>query len=217
MSFGIADESKLTCRPRACYKLGMAGETVVMAAYAPELDGLRPRSAVVTRAVGIGLVEASAGAARAIAELRPVRVLLVGTAGSSTLPVGSIVVASSARLLLRPGEASPEPMPLVVAAGGGLARSAADAAGGPLVEVVSTLGVTADDRLVDGSVQVEHLEAFGVMRAAERAHVPATAILAIANRIGAGAREEWQRNRQQAEAAAVQAVSRVLDRLAGKQ
>lgn len=195
----------------------MAGETVVMAAYAPELDGLRPRSGVVTRAVGIGLVEASAGAARAIAQLRPVRVLLVGTAGSSSLAVGSIVVASSARLMLRPGEESPEPMPLVVAAGGGLARTAADASGGTLLEVVSTLGITVDNRLIDGSAQVEHLEAYGVMRAAERAHVPATAILAIANRIGAGAREEWQANRQMAESAAVQAVSRVLDRLSGKQ
>ena len=101
------------------------------------------------------------------------------------------------------------------------APAAADDAGKRLIvgQGISLSGeITACDRLVvDGSVQVEHLEAYGVMRAAERAHVPATAILAIANRIGAGARAEWQANRQQAEAAAVQAVSRVLDRLSGKQ
>jgi nucleoside phosphorylase len=184
--------------------------TLVLAAWAPELDGLRARPGVSAQAIGIGLVEASAGAERAISESRPSRVILVGTCGGG-FPIGTIVVAESARLVLREGEESPAPMPVRVRADANLARAAAEAAGGLLVCVATTLGVsTAGDSHL-GPLEVEHLEAFAVLRACERAGLPATAILAVANRVGPGARTEWRAHRSEAEAAAAQALGRVLD------
>ena len=76
--------------------------TLIAAAYPPELEGLTvhcaelmERGRVVARAVGVGLVEASAGIERAIDEVRPDRIVLTGTAGalpSSGLKIPEVVV-----------------------------------------------------------------------------------------------------------------------------
>ena len=82
--------------------------TLIAAAYPPELERLAAlmpaamaRGRVMTRALGIGLVEAAAGAERAVMELQPERLLLVGTAGAlpgSGLAIGDVVVAEAAFL-----------------------------------------------------------------------------------------------------------------------
>src|SRR5436309_4249414 len=94
--------------------------TLVAAAYPPELEGLAAicaepmaRGEVVARAVGVGLVEASAGMERAIAELQPSRIVLVGTAGcfsSSGLALRQLVVVRRAYLV--PG--APEYLPALL-------------------------------------------------------------------------------------------------------
>src|SRR4051794_38246745 len=100
--------------------------TLVAAAYPPELERLAAlipaamaRGRAMTRAVGIGLVEAAAGAERAIAELAPDRVLLVGTAGAlpgSGLAIGELIVVARAELVVREVEYVPAIMATRVAA-----------------------------------------------------------------------------------------------------
>jgi futalosine hydrolase len=191
--------------------------TLVLAAYAPELTGLSTANDVIARAIGIGLVEASAGAERAISEVRPERVLLIGTAGAlpcaAPFAIGELAVAQGARLVVRLGESLPEPMPREVPAHAALSSQVASVLGVRQVWVVCPIGITEDDaeavRLAN-QADLEHLEAFGVLRAAERAGVPATAILAVANRVGSRARDEWRTHRTVAEQAAVSALLRVL-------
>jgi nucleoside phosphorylase len=198
--------------------------TLVAAAYPPEIEGLTQlvpaalaRGRVVTRAVGIGLVESSAGAERALAETRPDRVILVGTAGffaGSGLSIGGVVVARRARLVVREPEYVPAVMPTQVNADADLASALAATLSAPLVTVASPVGVTCRDdeaaRLGRDGAEVEQLECFALLAAAARAGVPATAILAISNRVGASGAAEWREHRVAAEAAALRAVARVL-------
>jgi nucleoside phosphorylase len=198
--------------------------TLVVAAWTPEIDGLTQllpeamaRGRVVSRAVGVGLVEASAGAERAIAEVRPDRVLLVGTAGhfpGAPFGIGSIVVVKRATLVVREPEYVPAVMPTQVDADHDLASLFGETLSAPLVKVASPIGVTSTDdeaaRLAQGRAQAEQLECFAVLAAAARAGLPATAIFAISNQVGASGAAEWQQHRQAAEAAALAAVARVL-------
>lgn len=182
--------------------------TLIVAAYAPELGN------IAGRAVGIGLVAASAGTVRAIAEERPDRVILVGTAGAlpgSGLAIGSIVVAARARLIVRPDEYVPSIMPTEVEASA--AGDCAAQLGVPRVTVACGIGITSSDaeaRRLGESAEVEHLETFAVLQAALLGNVRATAVLAIANTVGSRAREEWRQHHAAAEAAAIAAVMKLV-------
>ncbi len=182
--------------------------TLLVAAYAPELG------AGGGRAVGVGLVAAAAGTERALAEERPARLVLVGTAGAlpgSSLPIGSVVVVARAELIVRPGEYVPAILSSVAEADSAFARECADALGAPLVTAASGIGITSSDdeaRRLGATAQIEHLEAFAVLSVA-RHRVPATAVLAIANGVGANAHAEWRANRERAEAAAIAAARRL--------
>jgi nucleoside phosphorylase len=198
--------------------------TLVTAAYPPEIDGLvellpqaMARGLVVSRAVGIGLVEASAGAERAIAEVRPERVVLVGTAGmlpGSELHIGQVVIAKRAHLVVREPEYLPVAMHTQVDADHDLASLFGALLEAPLVKVACPVGVTSTDaeaeRLALDRSQVEQLECFAVLAAAARAGLPATSVLAIANRVGASGAAEWQAHRARAEAAALSSLAKVL-------
>jgi purine-nucleoside phosphorylase len=195
----------------------MAGATVttlVVAAYPPELDRLP--AGVTARAVGIGLIDAAAGTERAIAEVRPQRLLLVGTAGAlpqTGYAVGTVCVVMVSTLAVRPCEFTPGPMPVIVHADAALVAHCRERGQLPTADCVSGIGITRDtaeaERLF-AQAHLEHLECFSVLRAAERAGVPATAILAIANRVGPDAHAEWLANRVAAEAAAQAALERIL-------
>jgi nucleoside phosphorylase len=189
--------------------------TLVVGAYAPELEGLRGDFLV--RELGIGLVEASAGAERALAETRPDLVILVGTAGALPgPPLGppQVVVARSARLVLREVEYAPGPMVQIADADVELAARLAARLAVPLVDAASPLGVTSSDgeaaRLAEAGAEIEQLECFALYRAAARRRIPAVAIFAIANRVGSSAAAEWKANRARAEAAAKDALLRAL-------
>lgn len=181
---------------------------LVVAAYPPELAGLDGR------AVGIGLVDAAAGTARAIAETRPSRLVLVGTAGAidAKLAIGDVVVAKSAALIARAVESLPAAMTSEVVAP--LADEAAASLGVAAVRVGCALGVTNSDEEAArlSAFAVEHMECYAVLRAAAQAGVPATAVLAIANRVGRDGSRQWMANRRQAEAAAAAACARLGER-----
>jgi nucleoside phosphorylase len=191
--------------------------TLVLAAYAPELAGLSTVNGLFSRAIGVGLVESSAGAERAISEVRPDRVLLIGTAGAlpcaHVFAIGELAVAHGARLVARPGESLPEPMPRGVAAHAALSSQMAAALGARQAWVACPIGITETDgeaaRLA-ADAELEHLELFSVLRTAERAGIPATAIFCIANHVGSRARAEWRTHRAAAEASAIAAAMRVL-------
>jgi nucleoside phosphorylase len=190
--------------------------TLVVGAWAPELDGLDGHG-LELRELGVGLVDASLGAAHAIAETRPDLVILVGTAGAlPNVPLGPplVVVARSAKLVVRELEYAPAPMALVADADVELSSRLAARLGVPLVDVASPVGVTSSDReaarLAEAGAEIEQLECFALFRAAARARVPAVAIFAIANRVGESAATEWKANRVRAEAAAKEALLRAI-------
>jgi nucleoside phosphorylase len=199
--------------------------TLVVAAYPPELEGLTglcgeamASGRIAARAVGVGLVESSAGIERAIAELSPSRIVLIGTAGSlpsSGLSLKQLVVVKRAHLVVREPEYLPALMRTRIDADGVLAQAFGKALGIPLVEVLSTLGITLDDAEAErlaaqGPAQLEQLECYPVLAGAARHGIPATAVLAVANRVGSMGAGEWRQNRAEAESAAVAAVARAL-------
>jgi nucleoside phosphorylase len=195
----------------------MTTTTLFVAAYAPELERLAAQGAA-TAAIGIGAVESAAGAERILLEQRPARVILVGTAGSypgSTLAVGQVAVARVAHLALRSGEYAPAPMGRRAEADRDMSERLATLLEAPLVEVASPLGITSSDeeaaRLAKAMpVGLEQLECFSLFRAAARVGIPATALFAVANRVGASAQAEWRQNRVVAEEAAQTAALRLI-------
>ena len=201
MSFGIDERS---------HPIMKIVTPLLVAAYAPELG------AGEGRAVGVGLVAAAAGTERAIAEARPERMLLVGTCGAmpgSGLAIGSLIVVERAVLIVRPGEYVPGIMGAEAEADAAWAAECARVIGAPLVTAASGLGVTSSDdeaRRLARNAAVEHLESFAVLSVAA-GRVAATAVLAVANVVGANAHAEWKANRVAAEAAASAAVRKLLD------
>jgi nucleoside phosphorylase len=197
----------------------MRAKILVVAAWAPEIAALRGSvrdRSVSLRAVGVGLVDAAAGAARAIAETSPEAIVLVGTAGvypGAAPVVGSVVVAR--RLVLGcPGVAGgaaylPAPMTAEVETSGRLRRALAG--GTPLVDVACPLAITRGRavarRLREATgCAVENLEAFAVARAAGR--IPFAAVLGIANEVGPAAHRQWKAHGAAAAAAACDVVLR---------
>jgi futalosine hydrolase len=203
-------------------------DILIVAAFDPELAALRAAPArlgshaVATRAVGVGMPAAAAGAATAIGELAPRFVVLVGTCGAyraSGLALGDVVVAD--RVCVADGFALegraefPAPMVTSLPSDARL-RAELDAGGARSVHVATTLGITVDDasaaRIAQGSqAQVEHLEAFGVAQACAARGVPFAAALGVANFVGSGAREEWRSNHHAAAAAVARCILRWLE------
>jgi futalosine hydrolase len=135
---------------------------------------------------GVGPVEAAAATARALA-LRPFgAVLHVGLAGGRGVAPGSLVVGTEAVY----GDLSAE-WPVIdhVSPDERLVASIRDAVPAATALPVHTSaavgGATADD------VLVEAMEGFGVLRAAERAGVPAVEVRAVSNAIGEADRSRW--------------------------
>jgi futalosine hydrolase len=155
---------------------------LVVAATERELAGA---DGAATLVCGIGPVEAAAATARALAAQRPDAVLHVGLAGARGLPAPQLVIGS---------EAVYED-----AAGGALvpARVAADAT---LVNAmqralpdapVLPIGTSARVGGTSGC-EVEAMEGFAVLRAAELAGVPAVEVRVVSNEIDEPDRGRWR-------------------------
>jgi futalosine hydrolase len=141
-----------------------------------------------TLACGVGPVEAAAATAASIAALRPAAVLHVGIAGARRargLVPASIVIGSEARYcdLDVPAEWAPHTVaasaPLIAA----MRRLLPDAPALP-IGTSARVGGTKD-------CDVEAMEGFGVLRAAERAGVPAIEVRAISNDVEEPDRGRW--------------------------
>ena len=136
---------------------------------------------------GVGPVEAAAATARALAESRPAAVLHVGLAGCRRgcgLEVGGLVVGSEAVyddvvIALAPRRVAPD-LRLVAAA--------REAVPGAAFVPIGTSGTVGGTRGHD----VEAMEGFAVLRAAELARVPAVEVRAIANEIEEEDRARWR-------------------------
>jgi futalosine hydrolase len=196
-------------------------ELAPLAVRVPSLAPLRETSRgvvhgvdVVARTVGVGLPAAAAGTARALADARPRAAVLIGTCGAyagAPLAIGDVVVSRRIHLadalVFAGGAAFPGPMAASLDSDPWLARELAQAGARP-VDVATTLAITVDDaaaaRIALGApASVEHLEAYGAAMACAAAGVPFAAVLAVANTVGSGARDEWRAHHERASEACV--------------
>ena len=161
---------------------------LVVAATARELaapDGWRALRC------GVGPVEAAASTAAALAAHRPAAVLHVGVAGGRrqrALAAGAIVVGTEARYCDLPASLPAEWAPRTVEASPRLV-----AAVRRVVPDVVALAIGTSAR-VGGTTgcDVEAMEGFGVLRAAQLAGVPAVEVRVISNEIEEGDRTRWR-------------------------
>jgi futalosine hydrolase len=164
-------------------------DILVVAATARELA---PSEGWRSLVCGVGPVEAAATTSASIAQHRPALILHVGIAGTRRgrgLVAGSLVIGGESRYSdlstpvdFAPRNVSPDGALLAAAQ-----RAFPDAP-------VLTIGTTAR---VGGSVDcdVEAMEGFAVLRAAQMAGVPAIEIRAISNEIEEADRSRWHFDR----------------------
>jgi futalosine hydrolase len=178
---------------------------LVVAATERELDGVRDAETLVC---GIGPVEAALATARVIVARRPGAILHVGVAGARQLEPPALVVGSDsvycdiideASLIPRVERVAPDPT-LVDA----LRRALPEAHVLPIATSASVGGGT--------RCEVEAMEGFGVLRAAELASVPAVELRAVSNAVDERDRGRWRLD--DAFAALAEAVPRALEALA---
>jgi nucleoside phosphorylase len=170
-------------------------EGLLLAAFSPELAGLdaAPPSGWHVALTGVGALAAAAATARLLVEVRPSRVLFVGTCGAydERLGVGDLLSATEAiatSLDELEGRAyRPEIERTRWLAGWSLPLPA------HAVAVPPAITCTADGaRRLAAVAAAEHLELTGVFSACAEAGVPAAAALAVANRVGPAANAEWR-------------------------
>ena len=178
---------------------------LLVAATALELNRLEDVEMLVC---GIGPVEAAASTARRLAAgSTPNGLLHVGIAGARDLKPGTLVLGSEAVYCDLGVESASVPIVTRAAPDEVLLRLASEA----LPEaVVCPIGTSARVGGTAAHHDVEAMEGFAVLRAAEQAGVPALELRAISNRY-ADTREEWRI--EEALAALAGAVPRLLELL----
>jgi futalosine hydrolase len=185
-------------------------------AVAKELAFWKPRPGVDVLVTGVGPVDAAASVAQALAQQRYKLVVSAGIAGAfeGAAQVGDGVVVTSERFELDREDGTRIALPggeevadtaivcdtLLVTK---LHEAGIPALTGITVSRVTTTEATAQ-RLAALGAQVETMEGFAVMRAAERARVHAVEIRGISNRVGEPSRSGWDF------AAAIAGLQRVL-------
>jgi nucleoside phosphorylase len=156
---------------------------LVVAATARELAGAG--TGVVTLACGIGPVEASAATVTALATQRPDALLHVGIAGARGIPVPQLVIGSEAVYEdaltggLVPDRIRPDPR---------LVDAAQRALPGARVLPIGTSAHVGGTSVC----QVEAMEGFAVLSAAQRVGVPAVEVRAVSNEIDEPDRARWR-------------------------
>lgn len=156
---------------------------LVVAATERELAFIR---GVETLCCGVGPVEAALRTAHALGELDVSAVLHIGIAGARTIEPPSLVVGSEAVYCDVIDDASNWPRIERVAPDASLLAAVLAVVPEAHVAPISTSG-----RLGAG-VDVEAMEGFGVLRAAELAGVPAVELRAISNAVGEADRSNWR-------------------------
>jgi len=177
-------------------------------ALGPELRGRVHDSRVAAVAIGVGLTEAGAGAARALLAHGPRAALLLGSYGAypgqpftpGRLLVPSRICAVDAGALA--GKAAiPAAMTAELEPDVALA-SALTAAAEPIRRgaLATTLAITTDDELareiaLRSGCEGENLEALAVAHACAVAGIPFCALLACTNQVGSQGRTQWAQHR----------------------
>lgn len=172
-------------------------------AVAKELAFWEPRDGVELLATGVGPVEAASAVARALAQQRYKLVVGAGIAGTfeGAARIGDGVVVRSERLELDREDGTPivlpdgEPVVDRTSTSDALLASKLAAAGFPSLSGITVTRATTSEttaaRLAAAGAQVETMEGFAVMRAAELAGVHAIEVRGISNRVGDPARSGW--------------------------
>jgi nucleoside phosphorylase len=141
-------------------------------------------------ACGIGPVEAAAATARALAGHPPDAVLHVGLAGAVGFEAGTLVLGTEAVYAdiaaAIPVVSRVEPDARLLAA---LRAAFPDA---PALPIATRAAVSGPSDTVSQGFRVEAMEGFGVLRACERAGVPAVEVRAISNELGEEDRSRWE-------------------------
>lgn len=163
----------------------MSPRILVVAATARELAVAREWHAL---CCGIGPIEAAVATATAIAEHRPAAVLHVGIAGARqrcALAPAQLVIGGASRYA---DSNVPESWaPRTIMAPSALLVALQHACPEALVRTIGTsarVGGTSD-------CDIEAMEGFGVLRAAQRAGIPAIEVRAISNDIEEDDRTRW--------------------------
>ena len=140
---------------------------------------------------GVGPVEAAAATAEAIARHAPAAVLHVGVAGARrqrALAPGAVVVGSEARWCDLPPDLPAEWAPRRVLASPELVAAVQRVLPDALVLPIGTSARVGGTTGCD----VEAMEGFGVLRAAQRAGVPAVEVRVVSNEIEEADRARWR-------------------------
>lgn len=175
---------------------------LLTAAVEAELGFWKPREGVELLVTGVGPVEASCALATALAKHAYALVVNAGIAGAfdgaAAIGDGVVVADDTIDLTLETGAPLALPPGLTVAD-----RVASDAGlveqlrakGFTVLRGITVTRVTASettaDRMRERGAQVESMEGFAVLRAAERAGVPAVELRGISNRCGERASSNW--------------------------
>jgi purine-nucleoside phosphorylase len=172
-------------------------ENLLLAAFSPELAGLdaSPPAGWRVALTGVGALAAAAATARLLVEVRPARVLFVGTCGAydERLSIGDLLSVSEAIAVsldeLEGRAFRPEIERTRWAAGWTLPFAPHAVAVPPAITCTHEGG-----RRLATVAAAEHLEVTGVFAACAEAGVPVAAALAVANRVGPEASAEWRAN-----------------------
>lgn len=186
--------------------------SLLLAAFPPELAGLNqhPPPGWRVGCTGVGALTAAVATARLLAGWMPSRVLFLGTCGAydARLRVGDFISASDALAIsldvlegrafrpelecVRWPATWPTPGPF------------------PAHSVAVPPGITGTPegaQRLGALAAVEHLELTGVFAACQGAGIPCGAALAVANRVGPQAHDEWLANHARVSAALVAALT----------
>lgn len=178
---------------------------LLVCAVAQELEWLGARAGVEVLSTGIGPVDAAARVSRALAAKHYDVVINAGIAGAmrGVANVGDAVVVgeelfplrleTNAPISLPPGNLVAERVPADAQL-----IEAVMALGFPLVRGITVSNVTSTDataqRLRESGAEIETMEGFAVLRAAQLSNVPALEVRGISNIVGDRANSQWDFN-----------------------
>jgi futalosine hydrolase len=161
---------------------------VILVVAATELE-LAGANGAATLVCGIGPVEAAAATARAVAESRPDAIVHVGIAGAKTLAPPAVVLGSEAVYCDIAGDPD-SILPRVerVAPDAGLLAFARK-----VLPDAHVLPIATSARVGGGTAcEVEAMEGFAVLRAAQLGGVPALEVRTVSNLVDERDRSRWR-------------------------
>jgi purine-nucleoside phosphorylase len=180
-----------------------AQPSLLLAAFPPELAGLydSPPAGWQVRCTGVGAITAAATTARLIAELKPKRVLFVGTCGAydERFAIGDLIEVSEALSISMEEADGRAYRPSIECVRWPGTLTFAQPLGLPscTVAVPAAISKTVEGaKLLAQSASAEHLEVTGVFAACQGAGIPCGAVLGVADYVGPTAHEEWKANNQ---------------------